>query len=53
MTDEAREPLGNLEAKVFYAGGCDASSFIALAAKDPSEQIRSVLLELIQRSFTF
>ena len=36
MTDDAREPLGNLEAEDFYADGCDASSF---AAEDSSEQI--------------
>ena len=36
MTDDAREPLGNLKAEEFYAEGCDASSF---AAEDSSEQI--------------
>lgn len=36
MTDEVREPLGNLKAEEFYADGCDASSF---AAEDSPEQI--------------
>ena len=53
MTGEACEPLGGLEAKVFDADGCDASSFIALAAEDPSEQIESVPLDLIQSSFIY
>ena len=53
MTGEACEPLGNLEAKVFAADGCDASSFIAPAADDPSEQIKSVPLELIHSSFIY
>ena len=41
MTDDAREPLGNLKAEDFYADGCDASSFAAedseqIADKNPS-----------------
>lgn len=39
MTDEIREPLGNLDAKDFYAEGCDESSCIVVAAEDSSEQI--------------
>ena len=39
MTDEIREPLGDLDAKAFYAEGCDASSCIVVAAEDSSEQI--------------
>lgn len=39
MTDDIREPLGNLDAKDFYAEGCDESSCIVVAAEDSSEQI--------------
>lgn len=39
MTDETREPLGDLDAKDFYAEGCDASSCIIVAAEDSSEEI--------------
>lgn len=39
MTDEMREPLGDLDAKVFYAEGCDPSACIIVAAEDASEQI--------------
>ena len=38
MTDEARSPLGDLEAKDFYAEGCDASSFIIVPAEDCSNE---------------
>ena len=38
MTDETRAPLGDLDAKDFYAEGCDASSCIIVAAEDPCEQ---------------
>lgn len=38
MTDETREPLGDLDAKDFYAEGCDASSCITVAAEDSCEQ---------------
>ena len=38
MTDETREPLGDLDAKDFYAEGCDASSCIVVAAEDSSDQ---------------
>lgn len=34
MTDEPRNPLGDLDAKDFYAEGCDASSFIIVGAED-------------------
>ena len=44
MTDETREPLGDLEAKDFYAEGCDASSCIIVAVEDSSEQIMDKLL---------
>lgn len=33
MTDEPRNPLGDLDAKNFYAAGCDASSFILVATE--------------------
>lgn len=36
MTDDTREPLGDLDAKDFYAEGCDASSYII---EESSEQI--------------
>ena len=39
MTDEIRKPLGNLDAKDFYAEGCDESSCIVVAAEDSSGQI--------------
>ena len=43
MTDEARTPLGDLEASAFYAAGCDASSFIIIPAEKnpdmPSEEL--------------
>ena len=39
MTDEIREPLGNLDAKDYYAEGCDESSCIVVAAEDSPEQI--------------
>ena len=39
MTDETREPLGDLDAKDFYAEGCDASSCIMIAAEVPSEEV--------------
>ena len=35
MTDDAREPLGNLKAEEFYADGCDASSFAAEDSPEP------------------
>lgn len=47
MTDEAREPLGDLDAEVFYPEGCDASSFIIVAAEDSSEQIMDKLSSTI------
>lgn len=34
MTDEVRSPLGDLNAKEFYAEGCDASSFIIIPTED-------------------
>lgn len=39
MTEDIREPLGSLDAKEFYAEGCDESSCIIVAAEDSSEQI--------------
>lgn len=39
MTDVTREPLGDLDAKDFYAEGCDASSCIINAVEESSEQI--------------
>ena len=38
MTDETREPLGDLDAKDFYAEGCDSTTCIIVAAEDSSEQ---------------
>lgn len=43
MTDEMREPLGDLDAKDYYAEGCDASTCIVVAAEDSSEQIMDKL----------
>lgn len=34
MTDEPRTPLGNLNAADFYGEGCDATSFVLVAADD-------------------
>ena len=39
MTDETREPLGDLNAQDFYAKGYDESSCTIVAAEDSSEQI--------------
>ena len=39
MIDETREPLGDLDAKDFYAEGCDASSCVIITAEDSSEQV--------------
>ncbi len=40
MTDEARTPLGDLEASDFYAEGCDASSYIMIPGEgNPTEQV--------------
>ena len=47
MTDDIREPLGDLDAKDFYAEGCDESSCIAVAAEDSSEQIMDKLSNTI------
>ena len=45
MTDEARSPLGTLDAKDFYAEGCDASSFIIIPAeKDVDEGNEKIAL---------
>ncbi len=38
MTDEARSPLGTLDAKDFYAEGCDASSYIIIPAEKEVDQ---------------
>ena len=35
MTDEPRTPLGDLNAKDFYADGCDAASYIVIPAEKP------------------
>lgn len=37
MTDEPRSPLGDLDAKDFYAEGCDTSSIILIAAEDEAQ----------------
>ena len=47
MTDETREPLGDLDAQDFYAEGCDASSCIIVPAEDSSEQIVDKLVTTI------
>ncbi len=39
MTDETREPLGDLDAKEYYAEDCDANSCIIVAADDSCEQV--------------
>ncbi|KAK4694872.1 hypothetical protein P7C71_g2782, partial [Lecanoromycetidae sp. Uapishka_2] len=38
MTDESRSPLGDLDAKDFYAEGCDSSSIIIIPAEDFVEE---------------
>lgn len=38
MTDEPRSPLGTLDAKDFYAEGCDASSYIVVPAEKDGNQ---------------
>lgn len=40
MTEDVRSPLGDLEAKEFYADGCDASSIVIVPAEDdePTEK---------------
>lgn len=37
MTDDVRSPLGDLDAKDYYAAGCDASSFIIVPAEDDDD----------------
>ena len=37
MTDEPRTPLGDLDAKDYYAEGCDASSYIIIPAEKSYE----------------
>lgn len=39
MTDEIREPLGDLDAKTYYAEGCDATSCVVVPEEDTSEHI--------------
>lgn len=38
MTDEPRDPLGDLDAKNFYAEGCDATSIVLVAAEDGTDE---------------
>lgn len=38
MTDESRNPLGDLDAKDFYADGCDSSSYIIIPVEDSVEE---------------
>jgi hypothetical protein len=38
MTDESRSPLGDLDAKDFYAEGCDSSSFIIIPVEDSVDE---------------
>ena len=38
MTDEIRAPLGNLDAKDFYAEGCDANSAFIVPAEEPERE---------------
>ncbi len=44
MTDDARSPLGDLDAKDFYAADCDASSFIIVPAEDDEHPGDKVIL---------
>ena len=37
MTEDVRSPLGDLEAKDYYAEGCDASSAVIINAEDDEE----------------
>ncbi len=50
MTDETREPLGDLDAKEFYAEGCDVTSCIIVAAEDSSEQVVDKLSSTIDKT---
>ena len=47
MTDEIRQPLGDLNAKDFYAEGCDASSCVIIAAEDSTEPVVDKLASTI------
>jgi len=47
MTDGPRSPLGDLDAKEFYAEGCDSSSFITILAEDASTR-RPLLLPTLR-----
>lgn len=44
MTDEPRSPLGTLDAKDFYAEGCDASSYIIVPAEKDVNQVNEKLI---------
>ena len=39
MADEPRSPLGNLDAKDFYADGCDASSVTIIGVEDVADDV--------------
>ena len=41
MTDEPRTPLGDLDAKDFYADGCDDSSVIVIPAVTPDDNLNT------------
>lgn len=45
MSDESRSPLGDLDAKDFYADGCDASSVIVVPAEEAEPSIESMSTE--------
>ena len=42
MIDEIRSPLGDLDAKDFYAEGCDANSVIIIPPEDPEHSNENV-----------
>jgi len=44
MTDEPRSPLGTLDAKDFYAEGCDASSYIIVPAEKDVNQVKEKVI---------
>ncbi len=48
MTDEDRSPLGDLNAKDFYAEGCDASSFVIIPAEESGHEGKPTLASNVQ-----
>ena len=42
MIDESRSPMGELNAKDFYADGCDASSYVIVPAEKSNDKLATV-----------